>query len=202
MNTTAESLGYLRVRKIGDCTRCPLHLNRTKIVFGEGDPDADIMFVGEAPGAREDQTGRPFIGAAGKCLESWLGAVGLKRSGVYITNTVLCRPLGNRDPYPQEKDTCAPYLHTQIFLVRPKVLVALGRHAANTLTGQKLSMAELRKERHSYENAQTGLSIPVVALYHPSYVLRRGRGEAEEMALSDLRDAIALAGPQQTPQDV
>lgn len=193
MTTTEARLGYLRVHKVGDCKRCLLHHNRTNIVFGEGDPNADVMFVGEAPGAKEDQTGRPFIGAAGNCLNSWLSAVGVERSQVYIANTVKCRPLDNRDPYPQEKEACAPFLHTQIFLVRPKVLVALGRHAANTLTAQKLSMGALREEDLRYENPQTGFSIPVVALYHPSYVLRRGRGEAEEVALGDLRRALGIA---------
>lgn len=193
MTTTEERLGYLRVHKIGECTRCPLHRNRTKIVFGEGSPSADVMFVGEAPGAREDETGRPFVGAAGNELDAWIETVGLRRPDVYIANTVKCRPLDNRDPYPQEKEACAPFLHTQIFLVRPKVLVALGRHAANTLTGQRLSMADLREADLRYENAKTGLSIPVVALYHPSYVLRKGRGETQQTALEDLRRALCVA---------
>lgn len=193
MSSTEERLGYLRVHKIGECTRCPLHRNRSNVVFGEGNASADIMFVGEAPGAKEDETGRPFVGAAGKLLDKWISAVGMARSDVYIANVVKCRPLDNRDPYPQEKDACAPFLHTQIFLVRPRVLVALGRHAANNLTGRKLPMGALREEELAYTNGQTGLTVPVVAVYHPSYVLRRGRGEAEESALGDLRRALAIA---------
>jgi len=194
MTTVVEKLDYLRVRKIGDCTRCALHMNRTNVVFGEGSPEADVMFVGEAPGAQEDQTGRPFVGMAGKCLDHWIEVIGLRRSEVYIANVVKCRPLDNRDPYPQEKDACAPFLHTQIFLIRPRVLVALGRHAANSLTGQRLTMAELRDSEFFYRNEKTGVEAPVVAIYHPSYVLRGGRAEKEPVALTDLRRALALAG--------
>lgn len=200
MTTTADRLEYLRVAKIGDCERCPLHMHRTKIVFGEGDPEADIMFVGEAPGANEDKTGRPFVGRAGKELDSWIEMLGLKRSDVYIANTCKCRPLDNRDPYPQEKEACAPFLHTQIFLIQPKVLVALGRHAANTLTGQKLSMGALRENDLRYENETTGLTLPVIAVYHPSYVLRKGRGETQQEALQDLQRALTVAGLSQPPQ--
>lgn len=194
MTTVAEKLDYLRVRKIGDCQRCPLHRNRTNIVFGEGDPEADVMFVGEAPGAQEDQTGRPFVGMAGRCLDQWIVTLGLKRTDVYIANTVKCRPLDNRDPYPPEKEACAPFLHTQIYLIQPKVLVALGRHAANSLSGRNLSMGELRESQLIYENAKTGLTVPVVPIYHPSYVLRGKRAEKEPVALEDLRTALALAG--------
>lgn len=194
VTTTSEKLEYLRVRKIGDCQRCPLHRNRTTIVFGEGNPEADILFVGEAPGANEDRTGRPFVGRAGAELKEWIGAVGLTRDDVYIANTVKCRPLDNRDPYPQEKETCAPFLHTQIALIQPKVLIALGRHAANTLTQQKLSMGDLRAANLEYKSPTTGATIPVVAVFHPSYVLRRGRGEAREEALKDLKRALSVAG--------
>lgn len=200
MTTTAEKLEYLRVRKIGNCERCPLHRNRTHIVFGEGNPKADVMFVGEAPGANEDQTGRPFVGRAGKELEAWLETVGIQRANVYIANTVKCRPLDNRDPYPQEKEACAPFLHTQIALIKPKVLVALGRHAANTLAGAKLSMGDLRSNELAYEHPTDGSRIPVVAVFHPSYVLRRGRGEAQEEALRDLQKALTIAGLSTTPQ--
>lgn len=194
MTEKAARLEYLHRTKIGDCTRCPLHRNRTNIVFGEGNPDADIMFVGEAPGANEDRTGRPFCGRSGNLLDQWIEKLGLQRSDVYIANTVKCRPLDNRDPFPQEKEACVPYLHTQIFLIRPKVLIALGRHAANGLAGQKLSMGDLRKTELAYEHPTQGLRLPVVAVFHPSYVLRRGRGETEEEALRDLRRAWALAG--------
>lgn len=195
MTTTAEKLEYLRVAKIGDCTRCKLSLNRTKIVFGEGSPEADVMFVGEAPGAQEDRTGRPFVGRAGQLLDRWIEALGMRRQDVYIANTTKCRPLDNRDPYPEEKDACAPFLHTQIYLVRPRLLVALGRHAANTLTGRSLSMAELRETDLVYEHEKTGMRVPVVAVYHPSYVLRKGRGVAEGAVLDDLRRALSGLSP-------
>lgn len=194
VTTTSEKLEYLRVRKIGDCQRCPLHRNRTTVVFGEGNPEADIMFVGEAPGANEDQTGRPFVGRAGKELDTWIEAMGLQRQDVYIANIVKCRPLDNRDPYPQEKETCAPFLHTQIALIQPKVIVALGRHAGNTLSGYRVSMAELRQEELCYDHEPTRMRIPLVAVYHPSYVLRRGRGETQQEALQDLQEALSMAG--------
>lgn len=200
MTTRAEKLDYLRVRKIGNCTRCPLHMNRTNVVFGEGNPEADVMFVGEGPGAQEDQTGRPFVGMAGKCLDQWIAAVGLQRSDVYIANVVKCRPIDNRDPYPQEKESCAPFLHTQIALIKPKVLVALGRHAANSLTGRNLTMGELRDADLVYRNEKTAMEVPVIAVYHPSYVLRGKRAEKEPVALADLRDALALAGLSPVPE--
>jgi DNA polymerase len=198
MTTVTEKLEYLRVVKIGDCKRCKLHLNRTNVVFGEGATDAHLMFVGEAPGAEEDRTGRPFVGRAGQLLDEWIAALGLQRRDVYIANVCKCRPLDNRDPFPQEKAACAPFLHTQIYLVRPRLLVALGRHAANTLAGQELSMAELRESRLVYNNAATGMRVPVVAVFHPSYVLRTGRGKAEAAVLGDLRKA--LSGLEGTPK--
>jgi DNA polymerase len=152
------------------------------------------MFVGEAPGQQEDATGRPFVGLAGQLLNAWIAAIGLRREGVYIANTVKCRPLENRDPYPTEKETCAPFLHTQIFLVRPKVLVALGRHAAHSLAETDIAMKSLRGADLHYRNAQTGVAVPVVATYHPSYVLRKGRGEPEQEVLADLRRAVTLGG--------
>lgn len=191
MTTVDEKLEYLRVVKIGDCRRCKLHLNRTNVVFGEGSSGAHVMFVGEAPGADEDRTGRPFVGRAGKLLDEWIATLGLRRRDVYIANVCKCRPLDNRDPYPQEKEACAPFLHTQIYLVRPRLLVALGRHAANTLAGQQLAMSDLRESRLIYSNEATGMRVPIVAIYHPSYVLRTGRGKAEETAIGDLRRALS-----------
>lgn len=194
MTSVEDKLAYLHANKIGDCTRCNLHRNRNKIVFGEGSPNADIMFVGEAPGANEDIQGRPFCGVSGELLNQWIVKLGLKRSDIYIANVVKCRPDDNRDPFPQEKEACAPFLHTQIWLIQPKVLVALGRHAANSLGATKLSMGDLRKADLHYEHSKSQLKIPVVPVYHPSYVLRRGRREAEQEALSDLRRAWAIAG--------
>lgn len=191
MSDTDGRLAYLR-EKIGDCTRCPLHRGRTNLVFGEGNADADIMFVGEAPGHQEDMSGRPFVGPAGQLLNEWIVAIGLRRQDVYIANTVKCRPPENRDPYPVEKETCSPFLHTQIHLIRPKVLVALGRHAANTLAGQKMTMGDLRAAELKYSNDKTGVEAPIVAVYHPSFVLRKGRGATEREALADLRRALTI----------
>lgn len=191
--STADRLEYLRLNKIGDCQRCPLARYRKSIVFGEGDPAARIVFVGEAPGAQEDAAGRPFVGASGKLLNAWIEALGMQRGDVYIANVIKCRPPDNRDPYPQEKETCSPFLHAQLFLIRPRVIVALGRHAANTLTKQNLSMTDLRSTELVYENERAELRVPVVAVYHPSFVLRKGRGATEQEALSDLRRAAAIA---------
>ena len=129
-----RSLDELRAF-LGDCRRCDLAERRQRIVFGEGDPDAALMFVGEGPGAEEDRTGRPFVGQAGKLLDAMIEAMGLRREEVFIANVVKCRPPGNRDPKPQEAAACAPFLDRQIELIRPKVLVALGKPAANRLTG-------------------------------------------------------------------
>lgn len=192
MVTAADRLEYLRVEKLGDCTRCPLHKFRTNIVFGEGNPEADIMFVGEAPGQQEDLSGRPFVGRSGQLLDQWLASFDMKRSDVYIANTCKCRPPENRDPYPPEKEACAPYLHGQIFLIRPKVLIALGRHAANSLTQGQRTMGELRASDLVYENDVSGFKIPVIAVYHPSFVLRKGRGDTEKEALADLQKALEI----------
>lgn len=191
--STADRLEYLRVVKLGDCQRCPLAHYRNKIVFGEGDPNAKLVIVGEAPGAQEDAAGRPFVGASGKLLNAWLEALGMQRGDVYIANILKCRPPDNRDPYPQEKEVCSPFLRAQLFLIRPRVIVALGRHAANTLTGQNLSMTDLRSTELRYEHKQANLLVPVVAVYHPSFVLRKGRGSTETEAIEDLRRAVAIA---------
>jgi len=120
-------------KEIKDCRKCPLHLSRTNAVPGEGNPKAEVMFIGEAPGRNEDLQGRPFVGAAGKLLTDLLESIGLTRSEVFITNVVKCRPPHNRDPRPEEIETCFPYLERQVELIDPKIIVALGRHSALTL---------------------------------------------------------------------
>jgi uracil-DNA glycosylase family 4 len=207
--TPATKLAYLRDRNIGDCQRCPLAATRTKIVFGVGDPGADLMFVGEAPGGDEDRIGEPFVGAAGKRLDQWLRTLGLDRRQVYIANVLKCRPPDNRDPRPAEIDRCSPFLHAQIRAIHPKVLVALGRFAGAALIGgSELKMYEMRGKVHEYSEPKSGLRVPVVVTYHPSYVLRRDkealarsgseRGGAikseDEKVLDDLRRALSLAG--------
>jgi DNA polymerase len=199
----ATKLEYLRRRNVGDCQRCGLAKTRTHIVFGVGNPEAKIVFVGEAPGADEDRQGEPFVGRAGKRLDQWLGEVGLARADVYIANVLKCRPPGNRDPKPEEVDRCSPFLQAQIRAISPRVIVALGRHAGMLLSRREdLSLGKMRSSRLHYEIANADgsapLRIPLVVTYHPAYVLRQedggeaGRGSAEETALGDLRRALQI----------
>jgi len=148
------------------CTKCELHRTRRQTVFGVGDRQAQWMFVGEAPGADEDAQGEPFVGRAGQLLNAMLFALGLKREQVFIANVLKCRPPGNRDPQPDEVSQCEPYLIQQIELIRPKLIVALGRHAAHSLLKSELPLARLRGQRLAYHG------IPLVVTYHPAYLLR------------------------------
>lgn len=148
------------------CTKCGLHKTRTQTVFGVGNPAASWMFIGEAPGADEDKQGEPFVGRAGQLLNAMLFAIGLKREEVYIANVLKCRPPGNRDPQPEEVAQCEPYLIRQIEHIRPKLIVALGRHAAHSLLKTDVPLARLRGQRLSYHG------IPLVVTYHPAYLLR------------------------------
>ena len=125
------------------CTRCALCQSRTQVVFGNGHPDADLMFVGEAPGFHEDQQGIPFVGQAGKLLDKLLAGIGLTRADVYVANTLKCRPPGNRDPLPEEKHQCEPWLFKQIELIRPKVIATLGNHATKQLTGKETGITRV-----------------------------------------------------------
>lgn len=160
-----EALDAFR-EEICKCTRCPLGANRNQFVFGSGNPDAGIMFVGEAPGADEDRSGLPFVGAAGQLLTKIIEAMGLLREEVYICNILKCRPPNNRDPQPEEIAQCEPYLKRQIELVQPRVLCTLGRFAAQTLLRSDMTMGRLRLSEHRYEG------IPLVATYHPAALLR------------------------------
>ncbi len=148
------------------CTKCALHKTRTQTVFGVGNPSAAWMFIGEAPGADEDRQGEPFVGRAGQLLNAMLFAMGLKREAVYIANVLKCRPPGNRDPQPEEVAQCEPYLLRQIEHIRPKLIVALGRHAAHSLLKTETPLARLRGQRLSYHG------IPLIVTYHPAYLLR------------------------------
>ena len=148
------------------CMRCGLAHTRTQVVFGDGTAAADVVVVGEAPGADEDRTGVPFVGRAGKMLDLLLESVGFPRERVYICNVIKCRPPGHRDPQPDEVAQCNPWLRRQIELIQPRVLLAVGRFAAQTLTGTDAPMARLRGRVHAYEG------VPVVATYHPAYLLR------------------------------
>ncbi len=161
----AETIGDLN-KKICDCRKCALGTTRTKFVFGVGNPDADAMLIGEAPGRDEDLQGEPFVGRAGKLLNDILKAINFERGDVYIANILKCRPPNNRDPLPGEMETCIPYLHKQIDLIKPKVILCLGRVAANGLLEKKLSLGQLRETVHDFNG------IKVVATYHPAALLR------------------------------
>lgn len=153
--------------RVSSCDRCRLCERRTNAVFGVGDQQADWMLVGEAPGENEDKLGEPFVGPAGKLLDSMLRAVALSREdNVFITNVIKCRPPGNRNPEPEEIARCEPYLKRQVALVKPKLIVALGRFAANSLLDTQASIASLRGRVHDYEG------VPVIVTYHPAYLLR------------------------------
>ena len=152
---------------VAACTACPLHKSRNKAVFGVGDEQADWLFVGEGPGADEDLKGEPFVGQAGKLLDNMLAAIGLKRgANVYIANVVKSRPPGNRNPEPLEVAQCEPYLHRQIELIKPKLIVALGKVAAVNLLHREASVASLRGKVLAYRG------IPMIVTYHPAYLLR------------------------------
>ncbi|MGH8226563.1 MAG: uracil-DNA glycosylase [Steroidobacteraceae bacterium] len=151
------------------CTRCPLHRSRTQTVFGVGDPRAQWLVVGEAPGAEEDRLGEPFVGRGGQLLDAMLRAIGLARGeNVYIANILKCRPPGNRDPKPEEVASCLPYLERQIELIKPLLVLAVGRIAAQNLLGTAASLGSLRGRVHRFG----ALNIPVVVTYHPAYLLR------------------------------
>ena len=172
--------------EIGDCTRCPLHSGRNKLVFADGSPAARLMFVGEGPGADEDAQGLPFVGRAGQLLNNMIAAMGLRREEVYIANVVKCRPPGNRTPEPEEANTCSPFLFRQIDVVRPQVLVALGATAATYLLGQRQPLAGLRGRVHAFRGMQ------LIVTYHPAFLLRDPRQKKE--AWADLQIAMKELG--------
>ncbi|MDH3733313.1 MAG: uracil-DNA glycosylase [Gemmatimonadota bacterium] len=151
---------------VAACTRCSLHLKRKSAVFGEGAADARVVCVGEAPGAREDETGRPFVGRAGQLLDRLLMTVGLARESVYICNVLKSRPPNNRDPLPDEVQACSPYLLRQLALIQPEVIVAFGAFAARTLLDTKSALGRMRGSVHKYAG------YPVVVTYHPAALLR------------------------------
>ena len=187
---------------LGDCTRCKLHkLGRKQIVFGVGNPNAELMFVGEGPGADEDEQGEPFVGRAGQLLNNMIAAMGLKREQVYIANVVKCRPPGNRTPERDECDTCSPFLMRQIAVIKPKVIVALGAVAAKTLLGVNDSMINLRGRFYEFspmlpknapERDPSWEGAKLAVTYHPAYLLRDPRQKKE--AWRDLQMVMAELG--------
>jgi uracil-DNA glycosylase family 4 len=170
----ADVLAAIKIDIGPDCSRCKLHtLGRRQIVFGVGNPDADLMFVGEAPGADEDVKGEPFVGRAGQLLTKIIEAIGLTREDVYIANVIKCRPPQNRNPEPDEVDTCEPFLFQQIDAIKPKVVVALGSFAARALLRTQDPISRLRGRVYEYRGAK------LIPTFHPAYLLRNPSSKKE-----------------------
>ena len=167
-----ETLTGIRT-DLGDCSRCPLCMSRTHIVFGEGNPKADLVFVGEGPGFDEDRCGQPFVGAAGQLLTKIIAAMNLSREAVYICNIVKCRPPGNRDPQPAEVRQCLPFLKRQLAAINPRVICALGKVAAQTLLETETPISRLRGRFHDF------MGIAVMPTFHPAYLLRNPEKKRE-----------------------
>ena len=204
----AKALKIIR-EDLGDCTRCPLaHQGRKQIVFGVGNPNAELMFIGEAPGADEDQQGEPFVGRAGQLLNNMIKAMGLEREQVYIANIIKCRPPNNRTPERDECETCSPFLMRQIAAIKPKVIVALGAVAAKTLLALNESMSNLRGRwyefkptgvRSSNDPSWTGAKLAVT--YHPAFLLRDPRQKKEAWKdLQRVMKELGLKAPARTEE--
>src|SRR5215831_1231024 len=185
INDKPSALKLIRA-DIGDCTRCRLHKGRTNLVFGVGNVNAELMFVGEGPGADEDQQGEPFVGRAGQLLNNMISAMGLRREDVYIANVIKCRPPGNRTPERDECETCSPFLMRQIDVIRPQVIVALGAVAAKNLLGLNESMANLRGRFYDFRGTKLAVT------YHPAFLLRDPRQKKE--AWKDLQMVMKEMG--------
>lgn len=181
-----ETLEDIR-RDLGDCKRCKLWSTRTNIVFGEGNPNAELMFVGEAPGADEDASGRPFVGRAGQLLTKMIEAIEMKREDVYIANTLKSRPPGNRNPEPDETSACIPFVYRQIATIRPKLIVTLGNPATQGLLETKVGITRIRGTFQEYPRIA---GIKVLPTYHPAYLLRSPDKKRE--AWEDLKKARAF----------
>lgn len=189
-NGSIEQLDWDALQaRVAVCALCDLHKTRTQTVFGVGDRDAEWMIIGEAPGAEEDRQGEPFVGRAGQLLNAMLEAIGLKREQVYIANVLKSRPPGNRDPRPDEVAVCEPYLKRQVQLIRPKIILALGRIAAQNLLKTETRVGALRGKVHRYK-ADGGDGVPLVVTYHPAYLLR-SPGEKRK-AWQDLQFAVKV----------
>lgn len=181
-------LAALDNNEVRGCTKCRLCEARTQTVFGEGDPNARIFFIGEGPGENEDLTGRPFVGRAGEMLNKWIAAMGLEREQVYIANIVKCRPPDNRVPAPDEVATCTPYLQRQLELVRPEVIVTLGLPSAKYMLQVNSTMGRLRGHWHEWRG------IKLMPTYHPAYVLRSYTNEIRAAVWEDLKKVMGQVG--------
>jgi len=183
-----DRLAKMDADEVKGCTRCRLSETRTHTVFGEGDPDAKIFFIGEGPGENEDLQGRPFVGRAGDLLNKMIAGMGLRREEVFIANIVKCRPPGNRQPAPDEVETCTPYLVRQLEIIRPPVIVTLGLPAAKYMLESKLSMGRLRGVWHNWRG------IKLMPTFHPAYLLRAYTEENRATVWSDLKKVMAEIG--------
>ncbi|MGA9856393.1 MAG: uracil-DNA glycosylase [Solirubrobacteraceae bacterium] len=191
------------------CTRCPLHQTRTTVVFGAGNADADLMFVGEAPGANEDKQGLPFVGQAGKLLEKLLGEIGLQRSEVFICNTVKCRPPNNRDPHPNEIESCHEYLRAQVELIEPKVICTLGNFSTKLLRGDPTGISRLHGQTEVRTIGDRAIRLyplyhPAAALYTPSTleILRADFHKIPDLLAMDAPEQPRPAAPEQDEDPV
>ncbi len=183
-----KRLTTLDETQVRGCPKCRLCKTRTQTVFGEGDVDAKLMFIGEGPGENEDLTGRPFVGRAGQLLDKMIAAMGLTREAVYISNIVKCRPPDNRAPMADETEACTPYLIEQIEIVRPQVIVTLGLPATRYLLQQDLAMGKMRGQWHDWRG------LRVMPTYHPAYVLRNPTPPTRAAVWSDLKQVMAAMG--------
>jgi uracil-DNA glycosylase family 4 len=182
-------LAVLDESEVRGCTRCRLNEGRSNTVFGEGDPDAQVFFIGEGPGENEDLQGRPFVGRAGEMLNKWIAAMGLRREQVYIANIVKCRPPNNRVPMPDEVATCTPYLERQLEIIRPRVIVTLGLPSLKYMTGDpKLTMGRSRGHWRDWRG------IKLMPTFHPAYVLRQYTDETRAAVWSDLQTVMKEIG--------
>ena len=176
--------------QVAKCKKCDLAATRTNPVPGEGNPDARIVFVGEAPGADEDAQGRPFVGRAGQLLDKIINAMGLKRSDVYICNILKSRPPGNRDPKPDEINACLPYLQSQLEIIEPEIIIALGAHAARTLLDTNKPIGQLRGQFHDYYTGLDHPPIKLMATYHPAYLLISYSPENRRKVWDDMKKVL------------
>jgi DNA polymerase len=181
-------LDVMNQTEVHDCMKCGLSRTRTHTVFGEGDVDAGVFFIGEGPGEMEDQTGRPFVGRAGQLLDKMIGGMGLRREQVFIANIVKCRPPDNRQPAPDEVETCTPYLVRQLEIIRPKVIVTLGLPSAKYMLKTRTSMGQLRGRWHDWRG------IRLMPTFHPAYLLRAYTPENRRAVWDDLKKVMSVLG--------
>lgn len=179
-------------KKAAICTKCPLHKGRTQVVFGEGNPEAQLVFVGEAPGAEEDIQGKPFVGAAGQLLTKIIEAMGMKRSDVYICNIIKCRPSQNRQPLLEEISACKPYIVAQLDIIQPKIVCALGRYAVLALLGKDEPISKIRGNFYECKGINPALAckggVKVMPTFHPAYLLRNP--SAKRLVWADMKKVI------------